>query len=301
MGNINYKHLRYFWAVAKGGGIVRAAELLHVTPQTVSGQVGRLEKELGTELFERSGRKLVLTAAGRTALGYAEEIFQLGDELRAILTGADGVSRPLQLTVGVAEVVPKLITYRLLEPALGMNTPVRLVCREAKLDSLLADLAVHKLDMVLTDRPMPHATNVSAFNHLLGECGVTFFASTVTADTFRNEFPQSLHEASVLFPAADTALYGSLRQWFQQLRITPIVVGEFDDSALMKAFGQAGVGVFCAPSVIEKEVRQQYDVEVIGHTKKIRERFYLISTERRLRNPAVVAVSNAAQQIIFRS
>lgn len=259
-----------------------------------------MESDLGTELFERAGRKPVLTAAGRTALGYADEIFQLGDELRSMISGPDGGSRPLHLTVGVAEVVPKLITFRLLEPALDTSTPVRLVCREAKPDSLLADLAVHKLDMVLTDGPMSPTTNVNASNHLLGECGISFYAATAIADNLQEGFPRSLHRASILFPAADTALYSSLRQWFQRLRITPVVVGEFDDSALMKVFGQAGVGVFCTPSVIDKEVQQQYDIRMIGSTQEIRERFYLISTERRLRNPAVVAVSKAAQQIIFR-
>ncbi len=300
MHSINYKHLRYFWAVAMEGGVAGAAKLLHVTPQTVSGQLSRLEMEIGAQLFERSGRKLVLTTTGRTALGYANEIFQLGDELKETIAGADDGGRPLLLTVGVADVVPKLIAHRLLEPALGITSPVRLVCREAKLESLLADLAVHKLDMVLADTPMPPALHVSAFNHLLGECGVTFFAATATANTFRDGFPQSLHQAPVLLPAVDTVLYGALRQWFQQLGITPTVVGEFDDSALMKAFGQAGAGVFCAPSVIKKEVRQQYNVEVIGHAMEIQERFYLISAERRLRNPAVVAVSQAAHQIVFR-
>ncbi|MEN8132751.1 MAG: LysR family transcriptional regulator [Pseudomonadota bacterium] len=251
MDGINYKHLRYFWEVAREGGIARAANLLNVTPQTVSGQVSRLEKDFGSRLFERSGRKLVLTAAGRTAPGYADEIFQLGDELKEIITGADVGSRPLQLTVGVADVVPKLVA----DGVPGVETPVRVVCREAKLESLLADLVVHKLDMVLTDTPMPPATHVSAFNHLLGECGVTFLAASATAGAFREEFPQSLHRASMLLPAADTALYGALRQWFQRLGIAPIAVGEFDDSALMKVFGQAGAGVFCAPSVIEREVR----------------------------------------------
>lgn len=298
MRGINYNHLYYFWMVAKEGGIARAGEVLHLTPQTISGQLHVLEESLGAKLFTRSGRNLVLTDMGRLALSYADEIFRLGAEMEDVLEGRVS-GQALRFTVGIVDVVPKMIAYRLLEPALHLAEPVRIVCREGKLDNLLADIAVHKLDMVLADTPIGTAANVRAFNHLLGECGITFFAARELAPSYRSRFPESLRDAPMLLPATNTALRGALMQWLDQLNIQPRIAGEFEDSALMNAFGQAGVGIFIAPNVIEQEVMRQYDVEPIGRTDRVRERFYAISAERRLRHPAVVAVSNAARLEIF--
>ncbi len=298
MNNINYKHLHYFWVVAKEGSVARAGKSLHLTPQTISGQITLLEESMEIKLFERAGRGLVLTEAGRMALSYADEIFHLGLELKEMLRGQRG-DRPLQFSVGITEVIPKLIAYRLLKPALQLPERIHISCREGKLNKLLADIAVHKLDMILTDSPIPPGMSVKAFNHLLGECGMSFFAAKNQAATYRDNFPHSLDSAPMLLPSDDTTLYCSLTQWFDQIQIAPIAVGAFDDSALMKVFGQAGVGIFCAPTVIEQEIQQQYNVEIIGRTEDIRECFYAISAERKLKHPAVLAVSHAAHHDIF--
>lgn len=298
MRGTNYNHLYYFWTVAKEGSIARASELLHLTPQTISGQLRVLEHSLGTKLFNHSGRNLVLTDTGRLAFGYADDIFRLGAEMEDVLQGRVS-GQPLEFTVGIVDVVPKMVAYRLLEPALHLDEPVRIVCREGKLDQLLADLAVHKLDMVLADTPIGTAGNVRAFNHLLGECGVTFFAASKLARQYEAGFPDSLGDAPMLLPATNTALRGALMQWLDQLNLRPKIMGEFEDSALMQAFGQAGVGVFIGPAVIEQDIARKYDVRPIGRTDRVRERFYAISGERRLRHPAVVAVSDAARSAIF--
>ena len=298
MRGINYNHLYYFWTVARAGSIARASELLHLTPQTISGQLHVLEESLGTKLFSRTGRNLVLTEAGRLALQYADDIFRLGAELGDAIQGRSG-GVPRQFNVGIVDVVPKLIAYRLLEPALHLPEPMRIVCREGKLDALLADLALHKLDMVLADTPIGTSNNVRAFNHLLGDCSITFFAAPQHAAQLREGFPHSLHGSDLLVPASGTALHGALMQWLDQQEIRPRIAGEFEDSALMAAFGQAGVGAFIAPSVIAPEIRRQYAVETIGHSPQVRERFFAISTERRLRHPAVVAVSEAARLELF--
>lgn len=298
MRGLNYNHLYYFWTVAREGGVARAAATLHLTPQTVSAQLRALEEALGGKLFSRAGRRLALTDTGRRALDYADDIFRLGAEMRDALAGRAG-GQPLPFTVGIVDAVPKMIAYRLLEPALRLREPVRIVCREGKLDALLADLAVHKLDMVLADSPLGAGVNVRAFNHLLGECGVAFFAARKLAAAYRRRFPQSLDGAPLLLPAANTAVRGALMQWLDRRNIRPRVVGEFEDSALMKAFGQAGVGAFVAPDAIEREVVRQYDVRTIGRIDEVRERFYAISAERKLRHPAVVAVNDAARLELF--
>ncbi len=299
MSKINYKHLRYFWVVAREGSIARAARILHLTPQTISGQLSLFEKSLGTKLFIRSGRSQVLTEAGHTALEYADDIFLLGAELEDQLNSRPA-GRPLRFSVGITDVVPKLIAHRLLEPALQLAEPVQIICREGKLDNLLAEIAIHKLDMLLTDRPISPGTNVRAFNHLLGECGTTFFAAPRLAHRCRDSFPASLHSAPLLLPTRETAIRNSLTQWFDELQIHPGVMGEFDDSALMKTFGQAGVGIFTAPTVIENEVTRQYKVEAIGRADSVREQFYAISAERKLKHPAVIAIRDTARQQVFR-
>ena len=299
MGSLNFKHLRYFWVVAKAGGITRASERLNLTPQTISGQVSLFEDVLGYKLFIRVGRRLELTDAGRVALSYADEIFTLGEELEGVLRNpAEG--RPLQFSVGVADAVPKVVAYRLLEPAMRLPEPLRIVCREGKLASLLADLAVQRLDIVIADAPMPPAVNVKGFNHLLGECGLTFFATAKLARKHKGSFPRLLDGAPLLLPGEHAAVRPRLIRWLDGQRIHPRIVGEFDDGALLKAFGRAGAGIFAAPSAIAEQVRRQYGVVAIGRTGAVTEAFYAISVERRLTHPAVVAITSAARKVLFR-
>lgn len=295
---INYKQLYYFWNVAKAGSIVRAAERLYLTPQTISGQLGELERALGTDLFRRAGRRLELTAAGRLALSHADEIFQIGNELEALLRDRpDGGD--LLFRVGVADVIPKSITYRLLAPAMNLAKPVRLICHEDKLERLFADLAIHRLDLVIADRPLPHELGVKGYSHELGRSAVVFCAAPALAARYRADFPRSLNGAPLLIPGEGAAMRGSLGRWFSGHQIQPRIIGEFDDTALMKAFGQAGIGIFPASAVIAEEVRHQYGVEIVGGAEEVIVRYYAISLERRLTHPAVVAVSEAAKQDLF--
>ena len=295
---LNYHHLLYFWTVAREGSIVRASRELRLSQPTISSQVRQLEDTLGVKLFERAGRGLVLTDAGRTAFRYAEGIFTLGREMGDALKGkASG--RPLRLSVGVADVVPKLIAYRLLEPALKLAEPVQVVCLEDKPERLLAALSVYELDLVLTDAPIGGRARVRAYNHLLGESAVSFFATAELARRWGKDFPASLDGAPFLLPTPGTSIRPDLDHWFDETGIRPNVVGEFDDSALLKAFGERGVGLFCAPTVIEAEVQHSYRVKVIGQTESVRERFFAISAERRIKHPAVVAISAAAKEEVF--
>lgn len=291
---INYKHLHYFWVAAKQGGIARASERLHLTPQTISGQISMLEEQLGETLFKKAGRKLELTETGRLVLSYADEIFSLGGELEDAVRNLPS-TRSLVFKVGVADVVPKTIAYRLLAPALALPDPVRIVCKENSLDSLLGELALHQVDLVIADGPIPTGLNVRGFNHSLGESGVSFLAAPVLAKTLRGEFPSCLGGAPLLLPSSINTLQARLLQWLEGLHVYPRVIGEFDDSALMKSFGQAGAGVFIAPTAIVEEVAQQYGVQVIGSTDKVKEQFYAISTERRISNPAVAAITATAR------
>ncbi len=295
---LNYHHLLYFWVVACHGSVTRAAAELRLAQPTVSTQLRTLEEVLGEKLFARTGRRLVLTDVGRLVFRYADEIFGLGRELLETVKGRP-TGQPMRLTVGIADAVPKLIAYRLLRPALTGAEPVRIICREDKPDRLLAQLAVHGLDLVLSDAPIGQTTKVRAFNHLLGECGVTFFGTPALARTCRRGFPRSLGGAPMRLPTDNTALRRSLDDWFESEDIRPRVVSEFEDSALLMAFGQAGMGLFPAPSAIERQVRSQYGVVVVGRLDTVCERFYAISGERRLKHPAVVAISEAARQRVF--
>jgi LysR family transcriptional activator of nhaA len=292
---INYKHLHYFWMVAREGSVSRASELLHLTPQTVSGQLGILEQSLGVILFRRAGRKLELSEAGRLVLSYAEEIFSLGGQLEDMLRNLPS-NRPMVFKVGVADVVPKSITYRLLAPALELSGQVRIICRENSIDNLLAELAVHRVDLVISDAPIPAHINVRGFSHSLGECGVSFCATPDLAGALRDGFPASLSGQPMLMPGDNTVVHGDLLKWLDRLHIQPRIVGEFDDSALMKAFGQAGAGVFIVPTPIVKEVENQYGVEAFGSTDEVRKHFYAISVERRISHPAVAAVTESARE-----
>ena len=298
MDSLNYHHLRYFWVVAREGSIALACEVLQLTQPCISKQIHQLERSLGDKLFRRVGRNLALTERGQLVFRYADEIFSLGRELTDVLSGRPSETR-LRLLVGVPDVLPKLVAYRLLEPALHLPEPVQIVCDENYLDYLLAELAAHRLDLVLSDAPMTPTVSVRAYNHLLGECSVSIFGAAKLARKLRAGFPKSLDGAPLLLPMQRTLLRRSLEQWFDSESLRPVVVGEFADSALLKSFGQAGVGVFPAPSVIEKQVCRQYGSRVIGRIDAVRERYYAISLERRLKHPAVVAISGAARRTLF--
>ena len=295
---LNYHHLLYFWTIARTGSVSAAAAELRLAQPTLSGQLRVLEDQLGEKLFQRSGRRLVLTDVGREVYLYADQIFALGRDLLATVRGHP-TSRQSRLMVGVANVVPKLIAYRLLEPAIRLPEPVRLVCRQDHAERLLADLAVQALDLVISDEPIAPNVKVRAFNHLLGESGVTFFAVSRLAAAHRRGFPRSLNGAPMLLPVDTTALRRSLDQWFDAHDLHPRIIGVFEDSALLKAFGHAGVGIFAGPTAIEAQIRQQYGVAVVGRTDAVLERFYAITVERRLKNPAIVAISEAARGSLF--
>ncbi|HYP67989.1 MAG TPA: transcriptional activator NhaR [Thiobacillaceae bacterium] len=294
---MNLKHLHYFWTVARTGSVATAAERLHLTPQTVSAQIKLLENALGTPLFQAAGRGLKLTEAGQLALGYADEIFSLSNALEAMLGRQHGAPS-LPFRVGISDAVPKNIAYRLLAPATELTEPVRLICQEGKLDRLLAELALHRLDMVVADRPLPSGVRVRGYNHKLGESDVAFFAAPELARDC-GEFPVCLNDKPLLLPGEDSTARGRLEQWLQAERLNPRIVGEFDDGALMKAFGQAGHGIFPAPVVLAAEVAAQYGVREVGRTGMVREAFYAITGERRITHPAVRTVTEAARDSLF--
>lgn len=295
---INYKHLHYFWTVAKEGGVARASERLNLTPQTISGQITVLENYLGVVLFTRAGRNLELTETGRLILSYADEIFSLGGELEEMIHQLPG-DRPQLFRVGVVDVVPKSITHRILKPVLNMQEPVRMICHESSLDSLLAELTIHQLDLVLADRPIPHTISTRGYSHKLGECSISFFATKQLKQNLTGDFPHCLNGAPLLLPSKGTQLRSSIDQWLDKYHIHPYMVAEFDDSALMKVFGQEGSGIFIAPAVIEAEVERQNQVTAIGRVHEVREYFYAITVERRITHPVISVVMNAARESLF--
>lgn len=292
---MHLRHLRNFWTVARMGGVARAAERLNLTPQTVSGQVRQLEDELGAALFRPAGRGLELTDAGRMALSYADEMLQLGDEMKSALASRHRQPLPL-LRVGITDVVPKTLAYRLLAPVGSFPEPVRLVCREGAIDTLLAELALHRLDMVVADRPMPPGLSVKGHNHKLGECALAFFVATALKPKTR-DFPACLDNAPLLVPGVNSAVRRHIDRWLDERRITPRIMGEFDDSALMKAFGQAGAGYFPGPALLKEEICVRYDVRCIGQADEIREGFWIISAERRINHPAIRIVVESAHAL----
>ncbi|MDH5671426.1 MAG: transcriptional activator NhaR [Myxococcales bacterium] len=296
--SLNYHHLVYLWTVAEEGTVTKAAKRLGLAQPTISAQLKALEEQLEVELFDRSGRNLLLTDAGRVVHRYADEILALGREMLDVLNERT-MDRPIQLKVGLALVVPKLIAYQLLRPSLELSPGVLVECYEDKTDRLLAQLATHELDLVITDAPLGSGAAIKAYNHHLGRSATTFFAARPLALRLRRGFPHSLDGAPYLMPMRRSALRRDLELWFESLGVRPHVVGEFDDSALLKVFGQSGVGAFAAPSVIEKQVKQQYGVQVIGRTDEVIEHFYAISAERRVRHPGVVAIANVARQQLF--
>jgi LysR family transcriptional activator of nhaA len=300
MRHLNYNHLLYFWTTVREGGIARAAEVLHITPQTISGQIKLLEQQMQGALFEKQGRRLVPTDLGKVAFDYAEEIFSRGLELASVLRGAVPFGRR-SVTVGVSDAVPKLVTWRVLAPLLQGDDPFRVVCHEGPLDSLLADLASHRLDLVLSASAVHPDSGIRAFSHTLGESTMALFATRALAAKLRKDFPKSLDRAPFLLPTERSPNRRVIDEWFEKHGITPTIVAEFDDSALTKTFAQQGAGVFAAPVAIEHEITQQFDVVVVGRADDMLARFYAISTERRIRHPAVVAITERARNDLFKA
>lgn len=296
---MNFKHLYYFWVTAKAGGIMRAGEQLHTTPQTLSGQIKLLEERLGRSLFRKSGRQLELTEDGRMALDYADQIFTLGAELEAAVRQTRSGQRVLDFRVGVSDAVAKSVVYRLLEPALSLDVPVKLVCSEGKFPDLVAQMALHRLDLVISDEPMSKRISVKAFNHSLGSSTMSFFCAPALKKKLVGDFPGCLNDAPMLLQGAAASVRQQLEGWLTRGQLHPRVIGEFDDVALMKAFGREGKGVFMAPTVLEQETMAQFEVEVIGRTEELVEDFYAVTVERRISHPCVVAITDAAKKELF--
>jgi LysR family transcriptional regulator, transcriptional activator of nhaA len=295
---LNYHHLLYFWTVAKHGSITRASSELRLAHPTISGQIHRLEEALGEKLFVRSGRNLVLTDSGRIAFRYADEIFALGKEFQDTLKG-QSAGKPLKLVVGVSDVIAKSIVHRILEPAFELRDKVRIVCREARSpDAFIAELAVHAIDVVLADAPAAGSA-VRTFSHPLGECGSSFFASPALARSCRKGFPKSLDGVPVLLPSSNSTFRRALDQWFQTHDIRPEVVAELDDLALASVLGEKALGVLAAPDVIADELKKRYALQLVGRAKDIRQRFFAISVERKVKHPAVAAICEVARTKLF--
>jgi LysR family transcriptional regulator, transcriptional activator of nhaA len=295
---INFRHLYYFWVVAKEGSVTRAAERLDVAIQTISAQLSLLEQSVGKALLAPQGRRLVLTEAGRIALGYADQIFLLGEQLQEVLAEAD-IGQTMRLTVGISDSLPKLIASRLLDAALKQPQKVKLICYEGDFESLLGDLSVHKLDVVLTDRPVPSGTTLRVFSHLLGESEISLFGVPDLAKRYRPKFPASLQGAPLLLPTRNNAIRGRLDHWMEVHEVRPEVVGEFDDNALLNTFGRNGIGLFPAPSALTADVKEQFGAVPVGELAEVREQFYAISNERKIKHPAVDSILSAIHGKVF--
>ena len=295
---LNYHHLYYFWTVIRERGITAAGKRLNLVPSTISSQISTLEEALGVKLFRRVGRNIEPTEMGQLVFQYADEIFSLGKELMDTVRGYPKAGR-IPLRVGVVDALPKMVVRDLLDPVFKLPEQIRLVCFENKKEALLAELALHEIDIILSYSPMGSGLSVKAYNHTLGECGVTFFAVDRLSTPLQQEFPYSLERASMLLPLQATTLREELDLWLKSLDITPVIVGEFNDAALLKAFGQRGDGIFMAPTVIEDEIQRQYQVSVVGRTEEVMYRFYAISIEKILTHPAVLAISTTARHSLF--
>jgi len=299
VARLNFHHLQFFWVVAKEGSIARASKVLRLAHPTISAQIHQLNEVLGEELFEHKGRNLVLTEAGRVAFGYADAIFGLGQELLDTVKGR-APGRPLRVVVGLSDVLPKSIVHRMLEPAFSLEKPVQIVCREARsTEAFLGDLALQAVDVVLTDAPAPPNDGVQVFSHLLGECGTAFMADRAVATRLRRRFPDSLDGAPFVLPSTNAALRGDLEEWFEARSVRPKVVAEVEDSSLMRVLGEAGRGVFAVPDVVQGDLQRRYRVSLVGRAPRLRQRFYAISAERKLKHPAVVAIRDASRKRIF--
>ncbi|MCB1704593.1 MAG: transcriptional activator NhaR [Halioglobus sp.] len=295
MRHLNYNHLQYFWTVAREGSIARASQVLHLTPQTISGQLKLLEVAVGEPLFQRAGRGLAMTATGRMVYEYADEIFSLGAELASRVKTGQMVA-PALLSVGVVSSIPKLIASRILQPVFHAELPVRLVCREGGLQRLLGELAVHQLDLILSDRPVPSGLSVKAFSHALGSSEIAIFGRRGATRQYERNFPASLDEAPILLPTKDNPIRRPLEDWFEQHEVSPRLVAEFEDSALMKAFGESGNGLFPSPAAISEEVEQMYHARYIGRASGVEETYFAISPERKLKHPAALRIIEAARR-----
>jgi LysR family transcriptional regulator, transcriptional activator of nhaA len=298
---MNFKHLHYFWVAAKAGGVMRAGEQLHTTPQTLSGQIKLLEERLGRQLFRKAGRKMELTDDGRVALRYADEIFALGSELEGAMREKRSSSgtQVLEFRVGVEDALAKTVAYKLLEPALQLDVPVHLVCTEGRFTDLMAQLALHRLDLVLADEPLTSRLSVKAFNHPLGRSSVSFFCAPALRGRLRGPFPACLNDAPMLIPGGSSSVRPQFETWLTRHGLHPRVLAEFDDGALMQAFGREGRGVFLSPTVVEDEVATQYGVEIIGRSDEMADQFYAITVERRITHPGVAAITSAARGSLF--
>ena len=295
---LNYHHLLYFWTVAKEGSIARACQELRLAQPTISGQIRALEETLGEKLFTRSGRRLTMTDTGRMVFQYADEIFGLGRELTEVLKGRPR-GRPIRFIVGISDLIPKLIAYRILQPVFTLAHPVRLVCYEDEPEDLLARLSAHKLDLVLTHTPAHSAVGIRVFSHRLGSSGVSLFAASATAARYRKDFPARLDGAPFLLPMERSALRRDLEHWFSIHNIHPRVVGEFQDNALLNVFGHSGAGIFAAPTAIEDEVKRYVRVVAVGTLDSITEEFYAVSAERKIKHPAVATITESARNELF--
>ncbi len=298
MAWLNYHHLLYFWTVARSGTIAAASRELHLSQPTISTQLKTLEDALGQRLFQRQGRRLALTDVGRTTFRYADEIFRLGRELQEAVTRGP-VGQQVRFAVGVTDVIPKLVAERLLQPAFAAVPQLQLECVEGPLPQLLGKLALHELDVVLSDQPAPNDIKVRAFNHALGESGTSFFARGAQVTALKKNFPHSLEQTPMLVARLGTDTRMHLDQWFEGKKVRPKIVGEFDDMALLNVFGARGKGAFTAPTAIEAQMVAQFDVQVVGRTDELKQRFFAISVERRLRHPAIMAIAESARTEIF--
>lgn len=295
--DINFRHLYYFWVVANEGGITRAAERLGLAVQTVSSQLTLLEQSLGKTLFAQQGRRLVPTEAGRLALGYADQIFLLGEQMQEALNEFD--SGRTRLTVGISDSLPKLSAYRMLEAVTRMDRPVRIVCYEDQFEALLADLALHKLDVVLTDREVRAGATLKVFSHQLFDSEMVVVGTPALAQDYGGAgdgFPQNLNGAPFLLPARNNALRGKIDEWFVQHHVRPDVVGEFEDNALLNTFGRRGLGLFFAPAALADDVAEQFGAVRVGSVPSVREQFYMISSDRKIMHPAVEAILAASEK-----
>lgn len=297
MKQLNFHHLQYFYAVAKEGSVTRAAEAMNVTPQTVSGQISTFEDYIGAPLFKREGKRLEPNSLGLITLRYADDIFNLGNELSRTLATQD-VGKVANFNVGIVDVIPKVMVFEMLNDCFDLDTRFVLECHEGDLPSLLADLSINKLDLIISDQPLPVGVSVRAVNHYLGQSGVTFFTSKGESDKYRDDFPHSLHKAPFLMPSRNSAQYQNLISWFVKSKVAPTIVAEVDDSALLKFFGQTGRGIFCVSSAVEHDVLEQFDVDVIGRIDSVSDRYYGILPERKIKHPAVDAVLASAEKLL---
>ena len=295
---LNYHHLLYFWTVVREGGIAAASRSLHVGRPSISMQLKSLEEFIGQPLFHRRGRRLDLTETGKVVFRYAEDIFRTGRELVDAVRGRP-VGRPLVFRVGIADVMAKFVAFELLQPALDLEEEVELRCSEDHPNELFAELAIHELDLVLSDIPLAPGSSVQAYNHLVGESTTTLFAAPDLAERLRPDFPRSLNEAPFLMPSRDTAIRSALDHWLEENGVRPTVVGEFGDSALLKVFGQAGRGVFAVPTIVTDHVVENYGVRPVAELDAVRDRFYAISPERRIKHPAVARIVEAGKSDLF--